>query len=95
MSICSQFYLDLTIFPVDEGMLVSRALSGSVLSIPEEVSNQIIKMVVERKVTTASNNEIDLEVDSICIHGDNPKVLEILNHLHIELSQQDIIIKAV
>ena len=78
----------------EEGMLVSRSLRGSVLNGPKEVSDQIVQMVVEHKVTTISGKEIELEVDSICIHGDNPNVLDILNHLHIELSKHDITIKA-
>ena len=74
-----------------QGLLVSRKEAGSVLNVPQEVSAQIINMVIDKSVTAMSDaRNVALEVDTICIHGDNPGSVEILRHLHQELPNHGI-----
>ncbi len=78
----------------DDGMLVSRTIRGSVLDSPEDVAAQIIRMVIDQEVETATNKKIKMEVDTICIHGDNPEALQILAHLLREFAKNHIEITA-
>ena len=54
----------------DDGSLVSRSKEGSVLHDVNEVADRSNQMVIEGIATTISGNEIEVEADSLCIHGD-------------------------
>lgn len=60
-----------------DGTLVSRSQPGSVLHEPEEVIERSLKMVKEAKVTAITGEEISIEADTICLHGDNPGAVEL------------------
>ncbi len=53
-----------------DGSLVSRKTEGSVIHDLERVAERVIRMVQEGKVQSIEGDLIDLEVDSICVHGD-------------------------
>jgi UPF0271 protein len=55
-----------------DGSLVSRKTEGSVIHDPKRVAERVIRMVQEGKVQCIEGDLIDLEVDSICVHGDTP-----------------------
>jgi len=55
-----------------DGSLTSRAKSGSVIHDTQRVVDRAIKMVRENKVTAIDGTTIDLQVDTICLHGDTP-----------------------
>ena len=60
-----------------DGTLVARSQPGSVLHEPEEVIERSLKMVKESKVTAITGEEIPIEADTICLHGDNPGAVEL------------------
>jgi len=62
----------------DDGSLVSRSLPGAVITDAKQVAERAVIMANEGKVTTISGNVIDLEADTICVHGDTPEALEIV-----------------
>ncbi|GAA5036968.1 LamB/YcsF family protein [Marivirga lumbricoides] len=74
------------------GNLAPRSEEDSVISSVEETVAQILGIVEKGKVKTAEG-EIDLYVDSICIHGDNPLAIEILQEVHNLVHQQQLSIK--
>jgi UPF0271 protein len=55
-----------------DGNLVSRKTEGSVIHDLKRVAERVIRMVQEGKVQSIEGDLIDLEVDSICVHGDTP-----------------------
>ena len=60
-----------------DGTLVARSQPGSVLHEPEEVIGRSLKMVTESRVTAITGEEIQMEADTICLHGDNPGAVEL------------------
>lgn len=62
----------------DNGTLVSRKLEGAVLHDPEKIARRAARMVRENIVETIDGNEIKLKVDSLCVHGDTPEAIEIV-----------------
>ncbi len=58
-----------------DGSLVSRREAGAVLHNPEEVAKRVIKMVIEGVVVAKDGSEIELDADTICVHGDNPEAV--------------------
>ncbi len=66
----------------DDGSLMSRREKGSVLESVEDSLNQFLSIAQKGEVETASGKRIPMEVDSLCIHGDNPLAEEILTAIH-------------
>ena len=59
-----------------DGTLVSRSAPGSVLHDVDEVAERSVQMVVRGVATAVTGEEIEVEADSICIHGDTPGAVE-------------------
>jgi len=59
-----------------DGRLVSRNMPGAVLTDSSEIAERAVKMVNERKVTTFDGAELDLDFETICLHGDTPGAVE-------------------
>jgi UPF0271 protein len=74
----------------EDGSLVSRNLPGAVLTDPSEVADRVLKMTKERKVIAITGAEIDLEVDTICVHGDTPGAIEHVKRITEALTQEGI-----
>ncbi|MBZ9994003.1 LamB/YcsF family protein [Mesorhizobium sp. BH1-1-4] len=55
-----------------DGRLVSRRQPGSVIHDPERVATRMLRLVREGCVTAIDGTEIQLEAQSICVHGDTP-----------------------
>ncbi|WKV11653.1 5-oxoprolinase subunit PxpA [Marivirga harenae] len=66
----------------EDGQLMSRKEEGSVLQSVEESIEQFQSIVKNGEAKTASGRKINLEVDSLCIHGDNPLAEDILKAIH-------------
>lgn len=58
--------------------LVSRKVSGSVIRDPKVAAERVVRMVVEGKVTTIEGDDVDIQAQTVCVHGDNPGALEIV-----------------
>lgn len=56
----------------DRGMLVSRKLPGAVIHDADLAATNVLRMVQERAVISVTGKRVPVEVDTICVHGDNP-----------------------
>jgi len=70
-----------------DGTLVSRSLPGSMILGKDIAISRVIRMVKEGKVTAISGEDIDIKVDSICVHGDNPEAVQFVRTINEELSR--------
>jgi UPF0271 protein len=70
-----------------DGSLVARACEGSVLHDPEAIAARVIRMVTDGTVETAQGEVVTIRADSICVHGDNPAVCQILETVHRALDE--------
>ena len=64
-----------------DGTLVSRKQPGSVIHDTQEVVERSLRMVTEGKATAVTGEEIELQADSICLHGDTPGAVEMAKEL--------------
>lgn len=78
----------------DAGNLVSRSVPGSTFSDPEQAAAQALEIARNRRVKTRSGKTIEIQADSICVHGDSPQALEIARTVHGRLREADIAIRA-
>ena len=56
----------------DEGELVPRKQTDVVLNDPELIAERALAMVVKNGFESINGRWIDVAVDTLCIHGDNP-----------------------
>lgn len=56
----------------DDGTLTSRKKPGSVIHDPAVAGERVLAMVRDREVVTLGGKRLPVEVDTICVHGDNP-----------------------
>ncbi|MEO0339457.1 MAG: 5-oxoprolinase subunit PxpA [Bacteroidota bacterium] len=69
------------------GHLMSRRKAGAVLHEPAVIAQQVLDIIKHNRVEGPDGQPISLSADSICIHGDNPKAVPILAHLHHALQE--------
>lgn len=65
----------------DEGKLVSRALAGSVLEKPA-LLKQVKQLIEHGTVTTRSGQQLTLQADSLCVHGDNDAGIALIQEIN-------------
>ena len=53
------------------GHLLSRRLPGAVHHAPDQVVSQALRLAHGQPLTTSDGSTLHLEVDSLCVHGDN------------------------
>ena len=59
----------------DEGNLASRKIEGTVIKDAELTKERAIRMVVDGEIITLSGKTIKRQIDTICVHGDEPTSL--------------------
>lgn len=75
-----------------DGTLVSRTLPNALIEDDNEAIAQVVRMVKDGQVLAVDDNVIDLQVDSICLHGDGKHALVFAQKIKASLQQQGIAI---
>ena len=65
----------------DDGSLVSRTQKGAVLSNIDDVLKRAKLLFKDKSIKTITGKYLKLEVDTICVHGDNQSALELIEML--------------
>ena len=75
-----------------DGTLVPRKLPGAVIHDTDVAIARTIRMVKEGKVTAITGEEVPLQADSICVHGDNPSAVEFVRNIRAKLIEEGVTI---
>ena len=75
-----------------DGTLVSRSQPGSVIHDAGEVVERSLHMVTEGKATAINGDEIEVQADSLCLHGDTPGAVDMAAALKRELESAGVAI---
>jgi UPF0271 protein len=51
----------------------------------EVVARRALKMALEGKVTSIDGKEIELKADTLCVHGDNPSAVQMVQKIRRDL----------
>ncbi|HEC96288.1 MAG TPA: LamB/YcsF family protein [Euryarchaeota archaeon] len=73
-----------------DGTLVPRNMPGAIIHDREEVVSRVLSIVEEKRVKTIDGTFIEIEVDTICVHGDNPEALELVKYIRQRLEEEGI-----
>jgi len=76
-----------------DGTLVARSFPGSMILDKNIAISRVIRMVKEGKVIAINGEDINIKVDSICVHGDNPEAVQFVKAIKEELTTAGVEIK--
>jgi 5-oxoprolinase (ATP-hydrolysing) subunit A len=76
----------------DDGTLTSRKKPGAVLHDPEAASERVLRMVQDKAVVATSGRRIPVEIDTICVHGDEPSAVAMARAVRAKLEENGIAI---
>jgi 5-oxoprolinase (ATP-hydrolysing) subunit A len=91
LNAASEGFADRTYEP--DGSLTPRSSPGAVVQDVETVVRRGVRMAAEGRVTATDGSAIDLEIDTICLHGDTPGSLELARALRIGLEQAGVSVR--
>ena len=88
LRVAREIFADRALNP--DGTLVSRSKDGSVLHDVDEVADRSLRMVREGKATSIDGDTIEVDAESLCIHGDTPGAVEMAKVLRQQLDAESI-----
>jgi len=71
----------------DDGSLVSRREPGAVLHDPDQIAERMLKLVRTGELESISGRSIQLNADSICVHGDSPGAVEMARRIRARFDE--------
>jgi UPF0271 protein len=74
----------------EDGTLVDRRKEGAMITDEDEAIARVIRMVKEGKVTAVTGKDIEIQADSVCVHGDGEKALAFVEKIRQALTQEGI-----
>jgi UPF0271 protein len=77
----------------DNGELLSRKHNGAVLKDPELIAKRAVRMVKDRGIESIGGRWLDMEVDTLCIHGDNLESIDAARRMKTYFEQENILVK--
>lgn len=73
-----------------DGSLVARTKPGAMITDEDEAIARVIGMVKYGKVKALTGEEIEIEANSVCVHGDGEKALAFVQKIRAALLSQSI-----
>lgn len=75
------------------GLLSDRSATGSVITNPESAAQQCLDIILKSTVKSPSGAEVRIMAETLCVHGDNANVLQILECVRGRLATHNIQIR--
>lgn len=75
-----------------EGNLQSRKLPGAVIKEPGEVSERALRMAKEGQVIAVDGTRVDLNAQTLCVHGDNPSAVDLVRTIRESLEAEGLVL---
>lgn len=88
---CSEVFADRT-YQLN-GQLTPRSLKNSMIEDAEQACQQVLSMILDQEVATLFGDKIAVDVDTICIHGDQPQAAVFAAKIYETLKEHQIEIK--
>jgi Uncharacterized proteins, homologs of lactam utilization protein B len=92
LRVASEVFADRTY--QSDGSLTPRAQPNALLQSDDEAVQQVLSMVMEQRVKTATGAWIDVAADTICIHGDGAHAVSFASKVREALLQAGVEIRA-
>lgn len=79
---------------LNTGALVPRTRPDALLHNPAEAAARVIRMLRERKVQSVDGVDVDVRVETICVHGDTPGAVDFARLLRSRLENEGVTMRA-
>jgi 5-oxoprolinase (ATP-hydrolysing) subunit A len=76
-----------------DGTLQSRKIAGSVIHDPEKAAKQALTIMKEGYVLAHDGTKVKVKPETLCVHGDTPTAISILQKIGEELKKASIAVK--
>jgi UPF0271 protein len=76
----------------DDGSLTPRSRPDAMIEDVEAAVMQVKRMVNEGLVRSTSGNDVRVQADTLCIHGDQPDALAFVKRIRAELERDGIVV---
>ena len=83
LAVASEAFADRAYLP--DGTLLSRDRAGAVLHDPVQVASRAVVIARENFVTSVDGVRVNIDADSLCVHGDNPEALALVTATRLAL----------
>ena len=77
-----------------DGSLVPRSRADALLNNPEDAAVRVMRMLREGKVRSVEGDDVEVRVETICVHGDTPGAVEFARELRSRLESHGVRISA-
>jgi UPF0271 protein len=77
----------------DDGALVSRKQEGAVLKDRQEIAQRAVTMVKERGIEGQKGRWVPMEIDTLCLHGDNLESVAAAEEIHEWARREEIALR--
>jgi len=78
----------------DDGSLTPRSRPDAMIEDVETAVDQVKRMVNEGVVRSTSGNDVRVQADTLCIHGDQPGALAFVKRIRAELERDGTVVAA-
>ncbi len=68
-----------------DGTLMKRSSAEALIMDAQKAAQQALSIVLERKVRAVDGTQVEIEADTLCVHGDNPNAVSVLNQVRNSL----------
>ena len=79
---------------LQDGRLAPRSMPGSSIHDPAEAARRAVMMVKEGRIEAIDGGFFEFEVDTLCIHGDNPQAVGIARAVRNALEAEGVALRA-
>jgi UPF0271 protein len=77
-----------------DGTLVPRTQPGAVLNDAHEIAERVVRMVTRGQVFAVDGTRLQVQVNSVCVHGDSPGAVQIAAAVRERLIAADVDVRA-
>lgn len=70
-----------------DGFIVSRNQPGAVYQQQEKIIEQATKLATGAAIQTLTGEDLILEADTLCVHGDNPESIQAVKAIRVALAE--------
>jgi UPF0271 protein len=79
---------------LSDGTLVPRSRPDALLHDPEEAAARVLRMLRDGKVRSVDAGDVDVQAETICVHGDTPGAVDFACALRSQLKKEGVTIRA-
>ena len=83
-----EFFADRAYAP--DGNLAPRSQPGAVIHDTQVALDRVVRMIKEGKVQATNGEDIPVQCDSICVHGDNESAIAFVTAIRSRLAEEGI-----